>query len=40
MYLERNENPSAYIDGPLCLCLITLRGSETTLKPGLFDKIF
>ena len=23
-----------------CLCLNTLRGSEKTLKPGLFNKIF
>ena len=23
-----------------CLCLSTLRGSETTLKPGLFNKSF
>ena len=23
-----------------CLCLSTLRGSETTLNPGLFNKIY
>ena len=27
-------------DGRSCLCLNTLRGSKTTLKPGLFNKIY
>ena len=34
--IERNKNPSLYILGRPCLCLNTLRGSETTLKPGFF----
>ena len=34
------KNPSFYIVRHPCLCLNTLRGSETTLKPGLFNKIF
>ena len=38
-YIERNENTSFYIVGRPCLCLNTLRGSETTLKPGLINKI-
>ena len=39
LYIERNKNPRFYIVGRPCLCLNTLRGSETTLKPGLFNKI-
>ena len=34
------KKPSFYIVRRPCLCLNTLRGSETTLKPGLFNKIF
>ena len=33
------KNPIFYIVRRSCLCLNTLRGSETTLKPGLFNKI-
>ena len=34
------KKPSFYIVRRPCLCLNTLRRSETTLKPGLFKKIF
>ena len=34
-----NINPSIYIVRRPCLCLNTLRGSETTVKPRLFIKI-
>ena len=37
---ERNKIPGFHIVGHPCLCLSTLRGSETTLEPGLFDKIY
>ena len=37
--LSEIKNPSFYIVRRPCLCLNTLRGSETTLKPGLFIKI-
>ena len=38
--LSEIQNHCFYIVGHPCLCLNTLRGSETTLKPGLFDKIY
>ena len=37
--LRQLKNPSFYIIRRLCLSLDTLSGSETTLKPGLFNKI-
>ena len=33
LYIERNKNPTFYIVRRSCLCLNTLRGSETTLNP-------
>ena len=36
LYFERIKNTSFHIVGRPCWCLNTLRGSETTLKPGLF----
>ena len=35
---ERKTQTSTIVRRP-CLCLSTLSGSETTLKPGLFNKI-
>ena len=40
LYLERRKNPTFYIVTRPCLCLNTLRGSETTLKLGLFNNIY
>ena len=40
LYIERNINPSFYIVRRPCLSLNTLHWSETTLKPGLFEKIY
>ena len=40
LYIMRNKNPSFDIVRRPCLCLNTLRGSKTTLKPGFFNKIF
>ena len=37
--LSEIKNPNFYIVRRPCLFLSTLRGSETTLKPGLFNKI-
>ena len=34
------NNASFYIVRRFCLCLNTSRGSELTLKPGLFNKIY
>ena len=39
LYIMRNKNPSFDIVRRPCLCLNTLSGSETTLKPGLFNEI-
>ena len=38
--LSEIKTPSFYIVRRSCLCLNTMRGSETTLEPGLFNKIF
>ena len=40
LYFEPNEDPIFYIVRRPCLCLNTLRGSETTLESGLFNKIY
>ena len=39
LYIERNKTPSFFFLRRPCLCLITLRGSETTLKPGVINRI-
>ena len=38
MYIDRIKNPTFYIIRHPCLSLNTLRGSETTFKPGLLFK--
>ena len=37
-YTLSKKNPNFYNVRRPCLCLGTLRGSETTLNPGLFNK--
>ena len=39
LYIKQIKNPSSYFVKRPCLSLDTLRGSKTTSKPGLFDKI-
>ena len=39
-YIERNKNPSFYNVRCPCLCLSTLRGSETTSIPDFSTKSF
>ena len=38
--LSEIRNPNFYNVRRPCLCLSTLRGSETTLNPGLSNKIY
>ena len=38
--LSESKNPKFFIVRRPCLCLNTLRGSETTLKLGRFIKIY